>query len=814
MKLFLLTLLIFVTALSADNRNKVIKAFTDKYCIDCHDTDIQKGGLDLSAHPLSLNSVDSQNMWTYSLDRTLQKEMPPAKKKKQPSAKEIKVFTDALTSLLNEKISSSNKLTGRTVLRRLTREEYENTLQDLLYSPELKIKHLLPEDPSSEGFDNVSEAQELSRINIKKYLEAADFALNKATFTGSKPTLINYQVKPRNFRHYSKSPKSKDVLYLTYKDRDAGNFPPHFENLKIEHSGYYKVSIRAYSCDYDLKAKKALPNSKNQVLSLYSGFGRQLTQDAVFSLPENNCREYLTYTTYLEPNDKIVFRPSSLLTQPKKDLTGTVNSVAFTDVKVEGPFFEEWPPKSHKHLYAGLKQKAWNSKISRIATPEVSLNKNSSADTSMPVIVSDNPQKDSRFLIKRFINRAFRRPVSQLEVKKYTDLFDSKIQQGFNFHYSLKTVYKTILCSPDFLYFNENLGRLNDFSLASRLSYFLWKSMPDNTLFSLAAQKKLRHSDVLTEQVNRMLNDKKSARFIKSFVDQWLDLKNFNATSPDLDLYPEYDSEDWLLQSMQKESYAFFRELIDSNLPLKNIIESDFVMINEKLADLYGLKNIKGDQIRKYKLPSNSARGGFLTQGSILKVTANGMSTSPVNRGVWMAERLLGLHIPPPPPNVDGIDPDTQNAQSIRQVLEKHREEPSCAACHSKIDPIGFALEGFDVMGAQREHYRSMNDGKDVKVLVNNDQVKYKLGQKIDDSGSFPGKGHFGSIKEFKELINKNNEKILYNFLEKLIAFSTGSAVQFPDRIQVQEIVLKHKNNNGLKTLIHALVQSRIFRSK
>jgi len=311
-----------------------------------------------------------------------------------------------------------------------------------------------------------------------------------------------------------------------------------------------------------------------------------------------------------------------------------------------------------------------------------------------------------------------------------------------------------------------------------------------------------------------LLKDPRSSSFVEDFTGQWLDLRNIDATTPDAKLYPE--SDELLRLSMPEETKAYFAEMLRSDLPVTNIIDSDFVMVNGRLAEHYGIPDVKGSEIRKVKLPPDSARGGFLTQASVLKITANGTTTSPVLRGAWVMKRILGQPPSPPPPGVGSIEPDTRGATTVREQLAKHRSSESCAACHAKIDPPGFALESFDVIGGFREQYRSQGDGgKTIELQNTRAKRKYvKFGQTVDASGEVDGKA-FVDIKEFKRLILENPDQVMTAITGKLVTYSTGAGISFADRPAIAEISRKTKEQGGgLRTLVHQIVESPLFQSK
>ena len=327
-------------------------------------------------------------------------------------------------------------------------------------------------------------------------------------------------------------------------------------------------------------------------------------------------------------------------------------------------------------------------------------------------VVSDRPLVDAERILTAFTRRAFRRTVTADDVAPFVAIVQAKLAEGYSFEPAMRAALKGVLISPEFLFLRERPGKLDDFALACRLSYFLWSTMPDDELFTLAEQQKLSRPDVLRQQVERLLASPKAAAFTENFVGQWLALREIDATEPSHILYPEFDH--LLKVSMIRETELFFDEVLKNDLSLTNFVASDFTMLNGRLARHYGIPGVDGWEFQKKTLPPGSHRGGVLTMASVLKVTANGTTTSPVLRGAWVLDRILGTPPPPPPDNVPAIDPDIRGARTIREQLAKHRSIESCAACHRKIDPPGFALESFDCIGGWRDNYRATGLGENV----------------------------------------------------------------------------------------------------
>ena len=370
---------------------------------------------------------------------------------------------------------------------------------------------------------------------------------------------------------------------------------------------------------------------------------------------------------------------------------------------------------------------------------------------------------------------------------------------------------KGILISPEFLFLRERPGRLDAFALASRLSYFLWSTMPDEELLKLAANKTLNDPKVLRRQVERLLKHPRASAFVENFVGQWLGLREIDATEPSHRLYPEYDH--LLKVSMIREAELFFSELLKNDHSVANFVDSNFTMINGRLARHYGIPGVDGWTFQKTKLPANSHRGGVLTMAGVLKVTANGTTTSPVMRGAWVLDRILGTPPAPPPENVSSIDPDIRGATTIREQLAKHRSVKSCAECHRRIDPPGFALESFDVIGGWRDRYRVTGRGQ--PVVINGRRMPYRLGKQVDPADVLPDGRRFKNIDQLKQLLLRDKRNIARALTAKLVTYATGQAPTQYDRPAVDNIVDEiQKKNYGLRTLIHAIAQSNLFRNK
>ena len=432
-------------------------------------------------------------------------------------------------------------------------------------------------------------------------------------------------------------------------------------------------------------------------------------------------------------------------------------------------------------------------------------------------VLSEAPQQDAEKLLRGFIQTAYRRPVREPEVQRFLGLFKREFDLGSGFARAMLTAYTGVLVSPGYVYVEERPGKLDDWALATRLSLFLWNSTPDAALRARAERGELRKPEVLRKETERLLNDPKSRRFVDAFTDYWLDLRKIDDTSPSATIYNDYELDEPLKQASLDETQLFFAELLRANLPARNVVASDFTYLNERLANHYGIPGVTGAKMRRVALPRGSERGGLMTMASVLKITANGTTTSPVLRGHWITERILGHETRPPPPSVQAVEPDIRGAVTIRQQLAQHRDNPSCASCHIKMDPPGFALESFDVMGARRDRYRAV--AENVKPVagygMNGQAFAFHYGLPVDAAGELPDGRSFDDVKAFKQLILADESAIARNVAKQLLTFATGAPVRFSDRDELERILQSARTSQyGVRTLVEEIVRSDLFQSK
>jgi hypothetical protein len=617
-----------------------------------------------------------------------------------------------------------------------------------------------------------------------------------------------------------------------FRHEDESLSPYFIEHVTI-YPGKYRVRTSLWSFQWD--KGKVLPSRGTEAARLsvvqLTGDGRGGQHPSYvlgyYDAPsiESKTHEVITW---LNLNEIIGFNVASLA--PVANYSRKGRAMAFTGpgiacdwLDIEGPLNEAWPPVAHCTLFGDLPVVEFEpAEHPGVRAPLRKSVRQLGAAKNRPdpvkglwTVLSNQPVSDADQLLASFLPKAFRQPVRADVLQEYVWKVEERLKAGDCFETAMRWAYRAALCSPEFLYHVEPTGKLDDYALASRLSYFLWNSLPDEPLTKLSASGKLHNPKVLRSEVERMLKDPKSKRFVEDFVGQWLKLRQIAANDPDRKLYPEFSP--YLQDSMVAETRAYFRELIDQDLNARYLVRSGFAMLNQKLAVHYGILNVIGSQIRRVPLPKDSPRGGFLTQAAVLKVTANGTTTSPVPRGAFVMARLLGKPPEPPPPNIPAIEPDVRGASTIREQLEKHRSDANCAACHAKMDPAGFALESFDVIGGYRTRYRSIGSGDpaprgDIDPFIG---ISFKLGPPVDASGELPDGRKFTDIRELQALLAADPEPLLRNLAEQFAIYSTGRSLTFSDRDAIAIIVSKtQKKGGGIRTLIHELVQSKLFQTR
>ena len=817
-------------AVAAQALPPAARSFLDKNCTGCHQGAKAPAGIDLKALAFDLDNTHSFNQWVRVHDAVRGGQMPPGGGAR---VSDREPFLTAIATPMSLHERQRAAMQGRSVLRRLNRYEYENSVRDLLGAPWLQLRDSLPEDGVVNRFNKVGQALDISHVQMARYMETAEQALRSVIASSqaaetsrrfyardSKRMLNRMRYSPFN-RHPERASipilgfdAQPDVLAekapITVGDKDpktreleafvtpAGTYVGneyHFDPFVAPAGGRYKVRFNTFSIWIHTKFERGgkgvdywRPDREHtskgrtkEPLTIYamSPGGEKRLIGSFDVGPEPTVHEIeanLLAGERILPDAARLFRSRpGFVGSPDATKEG-MPGVAYRWMEVSGPAANPTTAAALQRFFGR------------------------SRETSL----------------RSFLASAMRRPVTEGEVQRYLRIVNGRIKAGADSSEALLAGYIAVLCSPGFLYLEEKPGPLHSWALASRLSYFLWNAPPDERLRKLAATGALARPDVLRAETDRLLDSGRSRDFVNAFLDYWLDMRRVGDTTPDVILYPDSYLDDLLTESALLETQLFFEHLVRKNLPVRNLIQSDFTMANSHLARHYGLPPMDGVAMRMAPLPPDSVRGGLLTQASVLKVTANGTTTSPILRGVWIMERILGDPPPPPPPGIPAVEPDTRGAVTIRQQLDKHRSNPSCASCHKKIDPPGFALENFDVVGAWRDRYRSTEEGEEVKGLGKNGHAfTFRMGQRVDAAGELEGGGQFQNVTELKRLLLRDERQIARNLVRQFVTYATGAPPAFSDRTEIERILdAAGKDGFGVRTLIHQIVRSDLFRHK
>jgi hypothetical protein len=867
-------LLALALSAAASERPASVHDFLDQRCFECHDAEMKKGDLDLTVLKFDLEDAKTFATWVKVHDRVRNGEMPP-KKKARPEAAEVESVTKELASSLIAVEKARAAREGRATQRRLNRYEYENALRDLLHAPWLQVRDSLPEDGEAHRFNKVGDALDISHVQMARYLSAADYALREAMAThATRPETrtVRYYAReqrsytgPMKFSVFNTAPERATFPVLGFAgqaDVRKGDAPitvgstnpelrelegvgvvasayepiePKFNRFKAPVAGRYKLRFNAHTVwvGPGPSNKWFIPNlddvsrgRRDEPVVIYSETPPRLLRwlgkfDITPDPAVHELDVWLLAGETIRPDAGRLFRSrpgASRWQNPLAEKDGQPG-VVFRWLEVEGPLYDQWPPAGHKLLFGDLPMVNRQVDAATEAKLEAQTNRFGDRRFTPPPgveVISKKPMRDAEALLRSFLRHAYRRPTGDADVNRFLSVVERALKKGNNFTDAMLAGYTGVLCSPEFLCLEERPGRLDDHALAARLSFFLWNSPPDKELRRCAAEKRLRDSSVLRAQTERLLNDPKSRRFVDAFLDYWLDLRHIGATAPDSGLYPDYYLDDLLAESALEETQLFFSELLRDDLPARNIVASDFAMLNERLAAHYGLPPVQGVALRRTPLPKENPRGGLMTQAAVLKVTANGTTTSPVLRGAWIMERILGQKPPPPPPSVPAVEPDIRGATTIRQQLDKHRTLETCAACHAKIDPPGFALENFDVMGGWRERYRAEGGNTPEPGIAKSGQkFAFHLALPVDASGELADGRKFRDIFEFTDLLLHDERQLARNLARQFAVYATGAPVRFADREEIEQVLNRASSSHyGVRSLVHELVQSELFRRK
>ncbi|MGZ8919439.1 MAG: DUF1592 domain-containing protein [Limisphaerales bacterium] len=779
-------LLFFLCApsLSASDFDSKIKPILTEYCYDCHGDGMKKGQVTLDHFKDETEMLADDDLWFRVLKNVRAGVMPPEKKAK-PSQDEI----NALETWIKGQalgLDPSNPDPGRVTVRRLNRVEYQNTIRDLM-GVDFNTTEEFPPDDTGYGFDNIGDVLTISPLLLEKYFEAAQKIVADAVPTVAR--VIAEKTFPGD--QFKGGDANGDNLDL-YKEAKVER------STKLNTEGDYKVTL-------DLNVRGSFNFDPARAALVFKIDGQErLKKEFAW---DNNKRHRFDFDEKLSGGDHKFTVELQPLVQAAEGETNkdrrerTFANLKINSLKISGP----------------VDPKHW------AKTP----NYDRFFFRETPPTEAAERRKYAREVLARFTTKAFRRPVDDKTIDRLTSIAEEAYSHGGkNFEQGISHAMLAVLASPRFLYRveestapNDKIAPIDEYALASRLSYFLWSTMPDDELFKLAAAGKLRSN--LKSEVNRMLADGRSQEFIENFTGQWLQVRDVAGIAineraiffRDSDaprpkpgerrrgnrVEPKFELDGELRRAMREETQEYFKYIVRENRSIVEMLDSDYTFVNEKLANVYGIPDVKGKNTRRVTLPENSPRGGMLTHGSILVVTSNPTRTSPVKRGLFILDNFLGTPPPPPPPDVPELEAAEATFKdrepTLRESLELHRSAPLCYSCHARMDPLGLALENFNALGEWREKER---------------------GQPIDPSSKLITGESFDDIRGLRKILAEKRFKDFYHCLtEKLLTYALGRGLDFKDVATVDSIVAQLEEDNGrFSTLLMGIIESAPFQKR
>lgn len=780
---------------------KDIKPILAKHCVECHGADKQRGDLRLDTLDPAFGGPSAET-WHDVLDKVSVGGMPPEDEPAMEAASRRKLL-DWVRNNLDRVARERKGISNQAVLRRLTRYEYNNTLHDLLGIDLDFAKALPPESLSSDGFQNNGLAMGMSPLQLEYYLEAAHLAMSKAIVEGPAPKKHTYRFEQTTFGKASTKGKA------TAAKSNQGPIPAFIiggKNSRVPdgrgllywmgefpREGDFQIRVNAGSV-----AAKGLGVPRMRI-GMATGFGLKGTIKILEEVDVTNSesdKQVYTFRGRMEnwplPSAKskypgitiIIFNgymdtdklTNSKLRKMASRVSPDPSELVVESVEFTAPFYKSWPPAHHTRL--------------------------------LPPSRESEPRWAEQ-AIASFMAKAYRRPVTKSDVDLVMTFYNQVRLASSSFEDAMRKSLAMVLISPEFLYLVQpsdgDQGRpLTQYELASRLSYFLWSTMPDEKLLALAGSGRLKDPSAMASQIRAMIADPRSDRFVQNFTDQWLGLSGLNSVAINPEYYPDFDER--LKPMMRQETEAFFAEVLRKDLSALNFIDSDFAMVNRPLARHYGLASPQGQFFERVALKPADGRGGLLTQGSFLMINSNGEDSQPINRAVWLLERLLDDPPPPPPPGVPGLDSESSKdfaSLPIKKQLEMHRNREACNDCHRGIDPWGLAFESFDAVGLKRTSTLRKIGRKTLKAPVD-DQAKLPNGKVV--------KGAQG-LQAY--LLKYDGDRFARALVSKLLTYAVGRSLVLEDRPVLEALVKDFKKNDyRLSDLIVAIAQSEAFQNK
>ena len=801
---------------------KEIEGFLEQHCIACHNSLDQSGDRDFEEMSLFQTDVETQLLLQEIIDQITLGTMPPEEMEQPADDVRVSVIRALSTSLqaMRQQTASTG---GRTVLRRLSQREYRNTISDLLgismstFDPTIAFPH----DSLSHGFDNIGDQLVTSGFLLEQYLEAADASVEKAFLSGPYPDPqtwrfdSNFNQQPElNTAHRKAFDQKYLVLYdHPFNDKPEGAYGAlNAFKQGVPIDGLYKVRVLATALHRKTPySKEAVKRDSSEPFRMGIRPGNSYVGTLYKAQPlQPKLAEHVIADDSFQWYECVVpldkgYSPRFTFENGQHDVRGSYGRIF----------------RLHKKTFPESLQNQKGIVEQRIAClrdgfmPQIRIQK---VEIHGPLENSPQIKNNERLIggptfrkeevthrLDQFATQAFRRPVSSEELKEFHALFHSQKQSGRTPFEAYKDTLKAILCSPKFLYFNsgeQEIGNkkreknISQYALAERISYFLTSSMPDTQLRHVADEGRLNSHQALRAEVIRLLGSEVSNKFVNDFLASWLNLRELGSMPPDFETFPEYYAFN-LQPEMKQETQLFFRYVLDNNMPARELLSANYSFINRDLAKLYGvLEKIPASESADFQRVqfTDSNRGGLLGQGSVLTVTANGIETSPVIRGVWMLEHVLGTPTPPPPDDVPAIDPDIRGAKTIKNQLEKHRSSAACNECHRKIDPLGFAMECFDPIGRTRTAY-------DVRG-----------NRKVDTAGVLPSGESFSNLAELKKILIRHEEFFVRTLVTHLLTHALGRHIEPEDRFAIDKIMVSVEDDGyRLRDLVVAVITSDLF---
>lgn len=740
------SILILGTFLNAESLKLATPKQFEHFCVDCHDNETQRGNLNL-VEILNNKTADRSVIF----ENLITGKMPP-RKKKQPSDEQKQIMLGWLASHQDQRASKT--------FRRISRHEFVHSVNDLL-GVQLDLADDIPEDRNTHDFDSNQNIL-LTRQQLSAYFTTADKALDFALPTDGflpEKTWVTNVVKESHPTYNKYIRKHNDGILFSWTRANNGNsYSFFYDKFDPPVAGWYELTFDAAKLGEFKEDVSVLVFAGKYFFADDRPQPQRLLD--VISLGDKELKPY-SVKAFLKPGENVSVHCYSKHTwrQSKGEQGAYIKQLT-----IKGPVFKQWPPRSYKTLFAGL-----------------TLNDLSTARRRR-VVVAGVDAKDLKRVIRSFAQRAFSSELTDEALAPYHQIALDHLRKHGDFVMAARAGFKAIISSHRFLLapgFHSN----GYYAQSAALARALWLSVPDQAAFNIAAKNRLTGT-VLKAEINRMLRDPRSRRMINSFCGQWLNLRSFDQVAPSLKLYPSYD--DLLHHYLPIETEAYVAHLIEHNLPIRALIDSDFSILNQRLAQHYGLEDVKGQKMRKVTFNPDSPRGGLMTMGSVLKVTTDGVHTSPILRGAWISKNIAGIAMSPPPESVEVLEPNLAVAKTLKEQIAEHKKSKTCYTCHKSIDPYGFALENFDATGQWRTRYRieTRHNG----TFQYRPQGYYKVTGPVDASGDVNGKT-FTDIVGLKQLMLSDHKRVAYNFAKKFYEYVKGSKPNLTQRLDLYNII-------------------------